>query len=81
MDKKWCKKIKNYYQRGYDCQFYFAVIYEVDCDEIYLNWLDKRSTNNWAKGHVTELNSGYVNGKIKFEINSYNGMNKDLNAI
>lgn len=75
------RKIKNYYQSGYDCQFYFAVIYEVDCDEMYLKWMDKRSTNNWAKGHVTELNSGFVNGKMRFEVNSYNEMNKDLNAI
>jgi hypothetical protein len=66
-------KIKNCIQSGKLCQYYFGVIYQTEC--ICLNWLDKRSTNNWAKGYVTELNAGGINGCIVFEVNSYNGMN------
>lgn len=66
-------KIKNCIQLGKLCQYYFVVIYETEC--ICLNWLDKRNTNNWAKGYVTELNAGGINGCIVFEVNSYNGMN------
>ena len=58
-------------------QFYSGTIYEIDCD--YLTWLDARSTNNWANGRVTELVSGKIDGKMKFEVHSYNGMNKGLN--
>lgn len=60
-----------------DCQFYFATIYEVDCE--YLSWLDARSTNNWASGRVTELDSGIIDGEMLFEVHSYNGMNVDMN--
>lgn len=67
-------KIKNYIQTGQLlCQYYFAVIYETEC--ISLNWLDKRSTNNWAQGYVTELNAGSLDGDMWFEVNPYNGMN------
>lgn len=71
---KWVKKdiskIKNYLQTGkMVCQYYFAVIYEVECSS--LAWMDKRSTNNWAKGYVTELNAGYIDGKMRFEVNSH----------
>lgn len=66
-------KIKNCIQSEQLCQYYFGVIYETECN--CLNWLDKRSSNNWAKGYVTELNAGGINGCIVFEVNSYNGMN------
>lgn len=76
--KKDITKIKNYIQSGkLNCQFYFAVIYEVECAS--LRWMDKRSTNNWASGYVTELDAGYIKDEMQFEINSYNGMNKDIN--
>lgn len=75
--KKDVSKIKNYIQSGkLDCQFYFAVIYEVECTS--LRWMDKRSTNNWASGYVTELNAGYINGEMRFEVNAYNGMNENI---
>ncbi len=66
-------KIKNCILSGKLCQYYFGVIYETECS--CLNWLDKRSTNNWAKGYVTELNAGGINGCMVFEVNSYNGIN------
>lgn len=66
-------KIKNCIQSGKLCQYYFCVIYQTEC--ICLNWKDKRSANHWAKGYVTELNAGGVNGCIVFEVNSYNEMN------
>lgn len=70
------QKIKNYIQSGrLLCQYYFAVIYETEC--VSLNWLDKRSTNKWAKGCVTELNAGGLDGYMYFEVNSYNEMNND----
>lgn len=68
------QKIKNYIQSGkLLCQYYFGVIYEAEC--VNLNWLDKRSTNNWAKNYVTELNAGGLDGYMWFGVNSYNGMN------
>jgi hypothetical protein len=68
------KKLKDYRQYGMEqCLFYFAVVYESPCSS--LNWLDKRSTNNWAKGCVTELNAGLINDKMVFKVNSYNGLN------
>lgn len=72
-------KFKDYLNvaRLTDCQFYFTAIYENECE--WLNWLDARSTNNWAKGRVTELNSGRINGEVLFEVHSYNGMNTELN--
>lgn len=67
-------KFKRYFQEGeLDCQFYFAIIYEVECS--CLNWLDKRSTKKWANGRVTELDAGRIDGKMEFEVNSYNGLN------
>ena len=73
------KKLKRYLQDGHlDCQCYFAVIYEEECS--VLRWMDKRATNNWAKGHVTELDAGYIDGKMRFEVNSYNGLNPELQA-
>ena len=57
-------KFKTYISKGYDCLYYFGIIYEVEC--ITLNWLDKRSTRNWAKGHLTELNSGYIEDEMVF---------------
>lgn len=59
------------------CQFYFAVIYESERN--CLNWLDTKSKNNWAKGRVTELDAGYINDEMIFEVFSYNGWNEDLN--
>lgn len=68
------QKIKNYIQSGkLLCQYYFGVIYEAE--RVNLNWLDKRSTNNWAKNYVTELNAGGLDGYMWFGVNSYNGMN------
>ncbi|MCI9444548.1 MAG: hypothetical protein HFF69_07485 [Oscillospiraceae bacterium] len=67
------RKLKRYArQLGRSCQFYFGVIYETEC--VWLNWLDRRSTEHWADGCVTELNAGYIGGVMTFEVNSYNHM-------
>lgn len=72
-------KFKDYVQQAglTKTQFYFGVIYEVDC--AYLQWMDGRSINNWADGRVTELNAGRIDDEMLFEVHSYNGMNKSLN--
>lgn len=67
-------KLKNYvHHLNYNCQYYFGVIYETECE--WLHWCDKRSTNNWADGCLTELNAGYLNEIMYFEVNSYNNLN------
>lgn len=67
-------KMKEYVNMlPYDCQYYFGVIYETECE--WLHWFDKRTTNNWANGCLTELNAGYLNEQMFFEVNSYNGLN------
>lgn len=72
-------KLKNYMQAGsLSCQFYFAVIYEAERN--CLVWMDRRSTNHWASGYVTELDAGRIDGELVFAINSYNGLNSDLNT-
>lgn len=71
------QKLKNYFQIAkLDCQYYLAVIYETQCSS--LNWLGRRSTENWAKGHVSELDAGYLDGEMWFKVNSYNDMNLDI---
>lgn len=80
--QEWVKhdtyKFRDYMHYGRaKCQFYLAVVYETECE--YLHWMDKRSTNNWANGYVTELNAGFIDGTIKFGVNSYNNMNSELN--
>jgi len=67
------QKLKRYARQiGEDCQLYFGVIYETECEWLY--WLDRRNTGHWANGCVTELNAGYLNGVMTFEVNSYNHM-------
>lgn len=67
-------KLKRYFQALPDgCQFYFGVIYENECK--WLHWFDKRTTQNWGSGHLTELNAGRMDDETIFEVNSYNGMN------
>lgn len=64
------KKMKDYVQKSnVQCQMYFAVIYEVECE--WLHWLDRRSTNNWAAGTVTELDAGYIDGKMEYDVHTY----------
>lgn len=65
-------KLKDYAKK-YDSNLYFGVVYENECE--YLSWMDKRSTNNWADGVVTELNAGYLDEEFYFEVNSYNHLN------
>lgn len=68
------QKLKQYLgQIDGDLQLYFGIIYETECK--WLSWLDRRSTNHWANGCVTELNAGYLDGVMTFEVNSYNHMN------
>ena len=61
------------------CQFYVAAITPGEFSRPA--WLDKRQTNHWAKGWVTELNAHMPNGKMQFDIISYNGMNLELNTV
>lgn len=64
------QKLKVYAQKSdIQCPLYFVVIYEVECD--YLNWFDGRRTRNWAAGRVTELDAGWIDGKMQYEIHSY----------
>lgn len=73
-------KMKEYVRNlDYDCQYYFGVIYETECK--WLHWFDKRHTNNWANGRLTELNAGYLDETMYFEINSYNNMNLQQKQI
>jgi len=37
--------------------------------------LDKRNT--WAKGYVTELDAGLLDGEMWFEVHAYNDMNME----
>ena len=68
------QKLKQYAkQLSENCQCYFGIIYETECDWLY--WLDRRSTEHWANGCMTELNAGYLDGVMTFEVNSYNHMN------
>ena len=67
------RKFKRYFQTGgYDCQFYFGIIYEVECSS--LAWVDGRSVarGTWGYGRVTELDAGFINSRMTFEVNSYN---------
>ena len=67
------QKMKRYAkQLDENCQCYFGVIYETECE--WLHWLDRRSTRHWADGCMTELNAGYLDGVMTFEVNSYNHM-------
>ena len=64
------QKLKVYVQKSdLQCPLYFVVIYEVECE--YLNWFDGRRTKNWAAGKVTELDAGWIDGKMQYEIYSY----------
>lgn len=68
-------KFKTYMQTlDYDCQYYFAAI-DVRMVRDRLSWLDGRSTGKWANGRFTELNAGWLDGEMYFEVNSYNGIN------
>lgn len=64
------QKMKRYAKQFENCQCYFGVIYETECEWLY--WLDRRSTEHWADGRMTELNAGYLDGVMIFEVNSYN---------
>lgn len=74
------QKMKRYaMQMDENCQFYFGVIYETECDWLY--WLDRRGTEHWANGCMTELNAGYLDGVMTFEVNSYNHMSIQSRSV
>lgn len=59
---------------GRDCQYYFGVI---DLRELArMNWLDGRS--RWADGYFTELNAGFLDSEMYFEVNSFNTLSPCL---
>ena len=67
-------KLRQYFQSlPYKCQLYFGVIFETECKWLY--WFDKRTTQKWGNGWLTELNAGRMDDETIFEVNSYNGMN------
>ena len=65
------------------CQYYLGTLNEASYAERAF-WLDKRQTNNWAKGCVTELDactySNYNDEKMAFSVFSYNGLNSKLDT-
>lgn len=62
--------MKNYIKNvAPNAQGYLVIIYESEYST--LNWMDRRSTNIWASGKITELNAGYINGQMRFEVNIY----------
>ena len=66
--KRDIEKMKTYIKDvSPDSKCYLAVLYEDDCAK--LTWMNKCATNNWANGKVTELNAGYLDGKLVFEAN------------
>lgn len=71
-------KLKEYIKvHKIDCQYYTGVIHEVVWEK--KNWLDKRATNNWAKGKVTELVASYnADGEMQFDVFAYNNLNTEL---
>lgn len=69
------KLYKNIYP---NCQFYNMAISLGDFNRPA--WLDKKSTNHWANGCVTELIAYEPKNELDFQIYSYNGMNEDLNT-
>jgi len=75
-------KFKEYYQvHKIDCQYYAGIITEIAWERP--DWLNKKQTNNWANGRVTELVASYENDEnndMKFEVFSYNHLNRDLNS-
>lgn len=40
-----------------------------------MNWIDQRSSKNWANGRVTELDAAILDGEMSFEVHSYNDIN------
>ncbi len=78
-------KIKNYrsFTELEGCQYYLGILNERDyIDRAF--WLDKRQTNNWANGCVTELDackySSYDCNRMAFSVYSYNNLNEELNT-
>lgn len=65
------------------CQYYMGVVNERRYMERAF-WLDKRQTNNWANGCVTELDAcryiNYNDGRMAFSVYSYNGLNGELDT-
>lgn len=79
-DKIYCdfSKFKAYKSLYPNSQFYNIAVTLGDFNRPA--WLDKRQTNNWADGCVTELIAYEPGGALAFQIYSYNHMNEDLNT-
>lgn len=77
------QKLKQYIQQSKfpECQYYLGIIHETSFDSSQLWWLDKRQTNNWANGRVTELGACYIDNAdgLGFMVTSYNNLNSHLN--
>ncbi len=79
-------KVKNYIKNFSfpECQYYLGIIHEYSYSFSELRWLDKRQSNNWGKGRLTELNACYYEehgeNDIGFSVCSYNEFNPELNC-
>lgn len=80
------EKTKNYIKKFAfpECQYYLGIIHEYSYSFSELQWLDKRQSNNWGKGKLTELNACYYEehseDDIGFSVCSYNELNPELNC-
>ena len=67
-----------------NCQYYLGIIHEYSYSFSEIRWLDKRQSNNWGKGRLTELNACYYEeyseNDICFSVCSYNELNPELNC-
>jgi len=79
-------KTKNYIKNFTfpECQYYLGIIHEYSYSFSELHWLDKRQSNNWGRGRVTELNACYYDeygeNDIGFSVCSYNELNSEFNC-
>ncbi|MBT2642884.1 hypothetical protein J7I80_11655 [Bacillus sp. ISL-41] len=72
-------KIKNYIDAtpSATTQYYLAFIHEAEYEYIEDDsWLTLEQ-QVWAKDRLTELSGHYIDGKMKWTVLSYNGMNKN----
>lgn len=72
-------KLRKYASEFKEAQLYAGFIQEKYYDQGSPAWFDARQTKRWANGRVAEL-IGYwdADGYFVAKVNSYNGMNKDL---
>lgn len=61
--RKDVEKIRNYISRNVANHYYLVTIFEAEGDDVFfINGM----RDTWAKGKVTELAAGYINGELCF---------------